>query len=157
LTREPDLYLSVTAGDCLPIFLYDPANRISGLLHAGWHGLTIGMVPSAMAQFVAMEGDTRQLRVGIGPAIGACHFEIHPNLAERFEEYPETVEDRDGKLFVDLKGIARTQFANLGVPQEQIEVRPECTYCLEQTYFSNRRDKPKEIEAMMAVIGARAQ
>ena len=92
--------------------------------------------------------------VGIGPGIGPCHFEVQDDVLERFREfYEEALARRDGKTFLDLKRIARRQLVNLGLKEESIEASPECTFCLEEKYFSARRDKPGKTEAMVAVIG----
>ena len=61
--------------------------------------------------------------------------------------------NKNGKLFLDLKKIAKIQLINLGVKEKNIEISPECTFCLPDKYFSHRRDKFKEIKTMMAVIG----
>jgi len=55
---------------------------------------------------------------------------------------------------------------NLGIREENIEISPECTFCLSDRYFSFRRDlslrlsidsvgKPRTPQTMMAVIGRR--
>jgi len=58
-------------------------------------------------------------------------------------------------MFLDLKNIAQTQLRSLGVKEEHIEANPECTYCISDKYFSYRRDKPKILKTMIAVIGKR--
>ncbi len=60
---------------------------------------------------------------------------------------------KKGKNFLDLKKIAKIQLINLGIKEKNIEVSPECTFCLSNKYFSFRRDK--ELQTMIAIIGQR--
>jgi len=39
------------------------------------------------------------------------------------------------------------------VLRKNIEISPECTHCEQDKYFSYRRDKSEEVQAMVAYIG----
>src|SRR3989338_10787746 len=39
ITNAPNLFLTVTAADCMPVFYFDPTNHSIGIAHAGWRGL----------------------------------------------------------------------------------------------------------------------
>jgi hypothetical protein len=90
---------------------------------------------------------------GIGPAICQKHFGVGEEVAKKFKDYPEAVLDEGGKMFLDLKRVAETQLINAGVKRENIEISSECVFESPDKYFSHRRDKSKEVEAVMAVIG----
>lgn len=93
---------------------------------------------------------------GIGPGISQCHFEVGEEVLEKFKEFmSEKMIRRDGKTFLDLKKIVQLQLLNLGLKKENIEINPDCTYCLPDKYFSYRRDRPKVLETMIAIIGMR--
>ncbi|MDP2927134.1 MAG: peptidoglycan editing factor PgeF [bacterium] len=155
LTEERGLFLTLTVADCLPIFLYDPQKEAVGLVHAGWKGLDKGILAAAVEEFKNGFGSNPiDVLIGIGPAISACHFEVQDDVLERFREFrAEALARREGRTFLDLKKIVRLQLVKLGLKEENIETNPECTFCLKDKYFSARRDKPEEIEAMLAVIG----
>ena len=154
--NERDLFLSITVADCLPIFLFDPETKTFGLIHAGWRGLAAGIVPNAIRAMRRECGvRTEHLLAGIGPGIGACHFEVKDDVAEQFTDFPNAVIRRDGAIFIDLKAIARDQLVTLGLEKEHVEISNECTYDVKDKYFSWRRDKPPVKETMMAVIGLR--
>ena len=38
ITNASNLFLSITAADCLPVFFYDPVSQSAGIAHAGWRG-----------------------------------------------------------------------------------------------------------------------
>lgn len=153
-TGERGIFLSVTVADCLPIFLYDPKKNAAGLLHAGWRGLASSIIREGLAVHErAFGGDPGSLSVFIGPYIHACHFEAQNDLQEKFSGYPAAFERRGNKVFIDLGVIAMEQLETRRVPARNIRISEECTYCLEDKYFSYRRDKPKDVEAMIALIG----
>ncbi len=153
LTREHDLYLSVTVADCLPIFLYDPQKSVVGILHAGWQGLHAGIIRNAFKLMSQNFGSVpSNILVGVGPSIGPCHFEIKHDLKEKFSNYPDALSERDNKMFLDLRTIVRAKLTEEGVSPINIEASQECTACIPQKYFSHRRDKSERIEAMIAVV-----
>ena len=92
---------------------------------------------------------------GIGPGIGVCHYEVKEDIVEIFRaKFPlEVMAKMTQGDRLDLEGIAKYQLVATGLETENIEIDPDCTYCLPDRYFSFRRDKPESIEAMIAVIG----
>lgn len=160
-TKEKGIFLSVTVADCLPIFLFDPEKEIIALLHAGWRGLEKNIISEAVFKMKEAGSSIENILVGIGPAIGKCHYEVGKEVAEKFARFgKEAKEEKNGKIFLDLKRIAELQLIESGVPAKNIEKSGECTFCEEEKYFSFRRDAEGDIgklEAMIAVIGIREQ
>ncbi len=154
LTNENGIILSVTAADCLPVFLYDPVQQAVGMLHAGWRGLAKDIILVAMSGMKDEFGSQpRDIIVGMGPAIGPCHYEVQQEVAQEFSHFPTAVLAQKEKIFLDLKKIAAIQLQSMGIWGSHIEISPICTYCAKDLYFSWRRDKPKKLRAMMALIG----
>jgi len=158
ITSEKGIFLSVTAADCLPVFFYGPKKEIVAIAHAGWRGLAKGILPRVV-QKMKEEFSCRpsDILIGIGPGIGEHHYEVKPDVAEYFQDFPSAISKRKGKIFLDLKKIAEIQLQSLGVRGQNIEIHPACTYCEKDTYFSWRRDKAKieNVQAMLGVIGMR--
>lgn len=152
VTETPGVFLSVTAADCLPIFLHEKNKRVIGIIHAGWRGAVGAVIEKTVAGILSLGGRAEDIRAAIGPAIGPCHFEIGPDILDRFSDHLERIMKKDRKTFADLKGIACDKMIRSGISEESIAISPVCTYC-EQGFFSYRRDRPKETEAMVAVIG----
>ena len=168
ITNEPKVYLSITVADCLPVFLYDPIQQVIGLAHAGWRGLDKQIIRVAVAkmqtEFSCLAQD---IQTYIGPGICGQCYEVGQDMIKKFQKVGENCNSRpdnfrgdkdnyrlpDGKYKLDLKVIAKSHLQGLGV--EQIKISPECTYELEDKYFSYRREKQKPIEVMMAVFGRR--
>lgn len=152
VTKEANIFLSVTVADCIPVYLYEPNQKIVGIVHCGWRGIVGGIIREAMDKILQLDGKLENLEVALGPGINKCHFEIKEDILDKFRNFPEFVEKRDRRIFVDLKGIIRKQLGDSGVCQENIEDNKECTMENDK-YFSFRRDKPKIVEAMVALIG----
>lgn len=152
ITHEQNLALGLTGADCFPIFAVDPQKKIIGLAHAGWRGITHGVVSELVSQMKLLDSHPENLLIGIGPGLRACHFEIKEDVLQSFTAYPESILNRDGKLFVDLPSIIRQQLEATGIQPSSIEDCGECTYDLEEKYFSWRRDKGVQLQAMLAYI-----
>ena len=152
--NERDLFLSITVADCLPVFLFDPETKTFGLVHAGWRGLVAGVIPNTVHGMIEKCGvQAESLLAAIGPGIGACHFEVKDDVAKQFAQFPDAVLRRGDRTFIDLKAVARKQLLAAGIQQDHLETSAECTYDLQEQYFSWRRDKPPFKETMIAVIG----
>lgn len=150
VTLDPNTFLSVTVADCIPVYFFDPIHDVVGIVHAGWRGVVGEIVPEMVRVMKSDYGSsTADILVGIGPSIQKCHFEITGEIRDQFNS--DVIEERDGKLFVDLSNMLIEQLRDVGVVQ--VENLGICTFCHPDQYFSYRRDKPVQIEAMVAWIG----
>ena len=157
ITNTHGVFLSITVADCLPIFLFDPATGSIGMIHAGWKSLSNEIIPLTIEKMARqLKCNKADILAGIGPCIGSCHFEIQDDVLAKFKDFIKTaLRQENGKKYLDLKTIARQQLENAGVLPSNIAIDPACTFDLPEKYFSYRRDKPKTIQAMMAIIGMR--
>jgi len=156
LTNEKNLFLSLTVADCLPVYLYDPRKEVVGLLHGGWKGVAKDILVGAVEKISANFGSCAEdILVAIGPGISQCHFEIKEDVLVNFSPFllKKTLIKRDKKMFLDLKKIVQIQLLGLGLKKENIEISPDCTFCLHDKYFSYRREKSEIPKTMIAVIG----
>jgi hypothetical protein len=85
LTDDPAIALAVQAADCLPILIADRRTRAVAAAHAGWRGLAV-RVPSVTINRMAADFGSRpgDLTVAIGPAIGACCYEVGEDVRATF-------------------------------------------------------------------------
>ena len=144
VTNEPDVPLAVFMADCLPALLHDPAAGVIGAVHCGWRGSVADILGAAVTQMCALGAHPADIRAAIGPGIGACCFEVGPEVvaaAEALLHEPlgALVRPRaDGKALLDLKGVNARRLAQLGVPAEQIAVSDACTMCRPDVFWSHR-------------------
>ena len=134
---QPMLAMSA---DCLPIAI---ARRDGppalALLHAGWRGLSEGVVTAGVAALG--EGPKAAM---IGPAIGPCCYEVGDEVATLFDE--DLTVDRK----LDLWSAAERALRRAGV--DAIERADVCTRCHPELFFSHRRSG--RARGVQGVLGA---
>lgn len=133
---EAGLTLSVVTADCVPILL--SGTRSLAAIHAGWRGIAAGIVPATLER---MKGRPGEWTAWVGPAIGACCYEVGEEVAERVvaASGPEVaVFGPAGRPHLDLPQAARLQLAAAGVAE--VIVLPRCTRCDGETLWSYRRE-----------------
>jgi purine-nucleoside/S-methyl-5'-thioadenosine phosphorylase / adenosine deaminase len=140
VTRRPGRICAILAADCLPVLFAADSGEAVGAAHAGWRGLAGGVI-EATVQALGVPAST--LLAWLGPAIGARHFEIGPEVRDALlkgdagAEAAFTVNAR-GRFMADLGALARRRLARLGI--ERTYGGGECTYSQSAKYFSHRRD-----------------
>lgn len=145
VTDEPDIMLVSFYADCVPLYYYDPDHQAVGLAHAGWKGTAKQIAARTVQTMQATYGSEPQnIRVAIGPSIGACCYEvdhkvIHAMLEQGIHEGWQ--EKSDGRFMLDLKEINRHILIKEGILPSHIEVTTLCTSCLVESFYSHRRDQ----------------
>ena len=142
ITRAPGVACCILTADCLPLFIASLNGDEIALVHAGWRGMADGIIERTLARLQTVPD---RLTAWLGPAIGACHFEVGPEVRERFldsdagalDPYFQPVADSD-RLLADLYGIARAKLRGLGI--QAIAGGGYCTFCDAGRFFSYRRD-----------------
>ncbi len=154
-TNVPGVYLAVTVADCLPIYVVDPEHQAVGIVHAGWRGVLSGIVTKMVHQMTkSFATDACQVRIGIGPSIHVCHYEVGEDVAKQFGEYRQCIHRETKKPRIDLVGIVQQQLDEVGVEPNQITIDPRCTF-EEPSLYSFRRDHDLAAGVMTAIIGLR--
>lgn len=141
-TDRPGLALSVITADCVPLLLAAPGEGRVAAVHAGWRGITAGVVERTVE---ALGVPPETIRAWIGPAIGICCYEVGEDVAERVvtATAPE-VAAPGGCLgpgrrpHLDLAGAVRYQLVRTGVPMPRVVVR--CSRCDSENLWSYRRE-----------------
>ena len=83
VSREPGFLLMQRFADCVPLLLWHKAARVVSVAHAGWRGTAIGVAGRAVEAVAELGGDPCGVRVGIGPSIGPCCFEVGQEVVEQ--------------------------------------------------------------------------
>ena len=136
-TAAPGVAVVVQTADCVPALLAGPG--AVGAAHAGWRGSAKGVVGAAVAALSRLGAPPASLSAWIGPAIGACCYEVGGDVAAQFAG--EFVRRGCGGAFMlDLKAANAAQLEAAGVPRAAIRVHPACTRCGGERFASWRRD-----------------
>lgn len=84
ITKEKNIFLSISVADCLPVFFYEVEAKIIAIAHAGWRGIAGGVIENTIEKIIESGGEAKNLKVALGPGINQCHFEAGGEVAERF-------------------------------------------------------------------------
>ena len=138
-TRRKNTACVVMTADCLPVLLASIDGSAVAAVHAGWRGLSCGVLEAAIDEF----DSPAQLQAWLGPAIGPAAFEVGSDVKLAFtnkysgcERYFE--QGRPHKWYADLFGLARQILNSRGV--ERIFGGNYCTYSDPALFYSFRRD-----------------
>lgn len=167
LLRESDAAAAVQVADCVPMLVADRVSGAVAAVHAGWRGM------AAHAPHLAIEALEKtfgarptDLIVALGPSIGACCYEVGPDVRDAFiragfapvdirrwfHDRPLELQGnetlarvrqqarRADRWFFDGWTATREQIVNAGVPPSQVFSAATCTASHSGLWCSYRRD-----------------
>jgi len=143
VTSEPGIACTVLVADCLPVLLAAPHGRAVGAAHAGWRGLSAGVVEASLLALCEASGcDPAEVSAWLGACIGPAAFEVGDDVREAFGSggacaFRPGV--RPGKWWADLPALARQRLSAAGV--RRITGGAWCTHGDPSRFYSFRRDK----------------
>jgi YfiH family protein len=141
-TAHRAVVCAVLVADCMPVLLCDRDGGAVAAAHAGWRGLSSGVIEATVRAMATPPG---RLMAWLGPTIGPRNFEVGDDVLQAFlafdaqaglafSPYP----GRPGKWLCDLYTLARQRLAGLGVTA--VHGGGYCTVS-EPRWFSHRRDR----------------
>jgi YfiH family protein len=140
LSLAPGQVCAVLTADCLPVLFCDRQGTRVAAAHAGWRGLSCGVLEATVA---SMGTAPELLLAWLGPAIGPAAFEVgdevrdvflsaHAAAAHAFASHGR------GRWLADLYALARIRLQAAGVTA--VYGGGWCTFADPQRFFSYRRD-----------------
>lgn len=157
VTSEKNIAIGVKTADCVPILLADRAAGVIAALHAGWKGTALQIAAAGVIEMCRLGARLHRITAAVGPAIGACCFEIGEEVAEQLAPLPEASrhirpsDTAPQKYFADLKALNRALLIEAGLLPEHIDVCPLCTCCESDLFHSHRKTGGRR-GTMLAVI-----
>lgn len=157
VTTTPGVGLVVMAADCVPVVLVDVAAGVLGCVHAGWRGLTSGVVGSAVEVMAELGARPGQLEVVVGPAIAADAYQVGEDVRSAVEAAFGGAADRlappdgTGRWTFDLHAATLLALGEAGVDRTRTTVSPTPTGP-GTPYFSDRAVRPCGRHAALAVL-----
>jgi YfiH family protein len=134
---QPNQVCAILTGDCLPILLCNKAGTRVGAIHAGWRGLSGGIVEAAIRK---LDCDPATLLAWLGPAIGPTVYEVQADVLSAFKEYQSEATfkpQQKGRWLANIYQLARMRLKELGVMA--IYGGEFCTYQDSTRFYSFRR------------------
>lgn len=186
VSRQAGTLLAIQTADCVPILLADKRRNIVAAVHAGWRG-TLARIAAKTLGKMRQEFGTKpeDVMAALGPAIGACCYEVGPEVAQAFSgQFAQAAEWFEGpferlatgeepnplpwltmmppghepppeRVQLDLRAANRWQLVDAGVRAGNIAVSTLCTGCRSDLFFSYRKEGAGT-GRMMSVIGISA-
>jgi hypothetical protein len=127
--------LVVRTADCAPVALL--AAEAVGIAHAGWRGLTLGVLEAAVDALGRLGATT--IRAVVGPCISPDRYEFGPRELDLVAaRYGDEVRHRTGggRPALDLPAAVTVALRRSGV--EEIELLGACTASDPSRWFSHR-------------------
>jgi len=145
---DPSLLLAVRVADCVPLLMADGRSGAVAAVHAGWRGAAAGIAREALRAMRERYGTPADAVVAaLGPSIGACHYQVGPDVEAAFREagWPGSMLDswftRDGsRVTLDVAAAVADQLHGVGVMADSVHVSGLCTACHPDWFYSYRRD-----------------
>lgn len=153
VTALPGVRLSIRTADCVPLLFADPVRRVVAAVHAGWRGTAQTISCRTIELMISEYGSAAtDIHAAIGPAIGACCYEVSEDVAIQFREHlsPFWIE---GQAKLDLAAINRAQLIAAGVSETNIDSPTMCTRCDPDGLFHSFRRDGERSGRMHAVVG----
>jgi YfiH family protein len=154
-TSRRDVALGVRVADCVPILLVDPVSGATAAVHAGWRGTVAGVLPAAIRDLAVLGAKTRDLRIGLGPSIGPCCFQVGDEVVAEFHRADPQASSSimaGTPARIDLIHANRLQAIACGVREDRIAAAGLCTVCRGDLLESYRRSRgsPGRMSALIA-------
>ena len=117
VTRTPGTVLAIKTADCLPVLFCNAAGSEIAAAHAGWRGLSAGVLENTLA---AMRSRREDIVAWLGPAIAAPSYEVGEEVRAAFLAHDPAAASafaatRPGHWLCDLYALARQRLRTAGV------------------------------------------
>ena len=138
-TSNPRIVCVIKVADCMPIFFAHKSRPFYGAVHAGWKGLTKGILKGVLTCFKEYNIQLTDIDIYIGPSIQKCCFEVSKDIIDKFPSW-SMMPKRSGKFMVNLQKIAFEDLRSTGFDKKRIKTSGDCSFCKKNNYYSYRRD-----------------
>lgn len=143
MTGKP---IGVLTADCIPIIIYDTRLHVVGTIHAGRKGTAENILSKTVEALRNAYGSRPEnILMGMGPGIGGCCYEVDDPCVQPFRQkyrgWTSFVTQSPGNKYrLDLFRANEEDGLNAGILRGNIFRSGECTSCLNEQFFSYRRE-----------------
>jgi YfiH family protein len=147
ITSRKNILIGIKVADCVPVLLLDKEKMIIGAVHAGWRGTASGILKRSISamheRFGSAAGD---ILVAIGPSIKGCSYEVGRDVRDAVLKATgegDYVRAADDRYLLDISAANKLQAISMDVPDSNIWLSEECTFCDDDKFHSYRRSGEK--------------
>ncbi|MEW6162547.1 MAG: peptidoglycan editing factor PgeF [Nitrospirota bacterium] len=147
LTKRKGILIGVQVADCVPILFSDIKRLIVGAVHAGWKGTAAQIVKKTIKLMVRdFYSSPEDIKIALGPSIRWSCYHVDSKVKDAVRKATGEGEyylQRDGGYCIDLSSANMYQALSMGIPEGNIWISHECTYCNPKEYYSYRYVKDR--------------
>ncbi len=153
-TEKPEEKIAVRTADCLPLLLSDLNSNFVMALHAGWKGLSAGIIASAITTIKEKyKTKPSNLVIFMGPCISQEAFEVGPEVIKSFQKKAKDLMSemvfktcykpgKENRSFFCLRSYAFYSLLSHGVLTHNISAYQTCTFLENHLWLSYRKEAP---------------
>lgn len=117
VSHLPGTVLAILTADCLPVLFCSADGREIAAAHAGWRGLSNGILEETLT---ALRAARKNILAWLGPCIGAPSYEVGEEVRTAFVEFDPAAAScfaatRPGHWLCDLAALARLRLRTAGI------------------------------------------
>jgi YfiH family protein len=150
MTDEHGVALIVQVADCVPLLMADPRTGAIAAVHAGWRGTAANIAAAAVRRLGQQYGSRPEdLVAAIGPSIGACCYQVGPEVREAFssngsgpsaDEWFTPDPHRSDRLRFDGWAANHAQLIAAGLNPANVHLARLCTMTHLSHFYSYRAE-----------------
>ena len=144
VSASREVALAGLSADCPIVLIADEKRTSAAAVHSGWRGTAAGVAARAVEALSDLGAPPESLFAAIGPAIGACCYQVGGEVRKAFPPALAAAEgvfdERDGALYLDLQEAIRRQLLDCGLIPARITAAHQCTHCESGLFYSYRRE-----------------
>jgi YfiH family protein len=146
ITQKKNILIGVQVADCVPILLFDVEKKVAGAVHAGWKGTASSIIKKTIRSMNSyFDSSPKDIKIALGPSIRWNCYEVGRDVKDAIFNATGNgcyyIKKDKGRCCVDLASANIYQSMSMGVPEENIWISNECTYCNPDKYYSYRYEK----------------
>lgn len=148
ISKEKGYILLARTADCLPVVFVSKEEKMVGISHQGWRGILSQLSEKMVEEMVKQGARKEGIVVALGPAIGACCYDIDEKrksfFAQEFKQFADQIFEPRDKTYLNLTKLTFLILKKQGIKPANIDYFPFCTKCQSQMFYSYRRDRDKK-------------
>ena len=163
ITNEKNFLLCTVEADCVPVYFYDPVNKVIAMVHSGWKGTVKKISECTIKKMNSVFNcKPENILVAIGPHICKDCYEVGEDV---FQEFSSSFDkDELAKIFVpknqekyllNLQEAVKLTVIKNGVPEKNFFTTDVCTYHSQiegYSFCSYRRTKSPTQRMLTAIM-----
>ena len=160
-TNKKRVALAILTADCVPLVFYDPKQEIIAVAHAGWRGTFAEITRVVLEKFFLFQAtihastqvSAKNYKVFIGPAAGACCYQVDQKFLQAVPEYLVSCSKRkDQEYYFDLTMAHNIQLKRAGVLREHISQEAALCTIHDTSYCSYRRQAGTVLRNITVIV-----